>query len=220
MAGSQVRAGAGSDPRVPKRMTKRWKALRSLGKRSPSRGGAGMGILAGSTCRTPDALKRGPDEGGAAKGLQVFRCSESVTGGVRQVSRRGTHAMRESFTRICRPELVFGPDRPAAWDIGPSELGDRTQRTKKSTIREGYRALRRVGMTALESRARTSYLSAEIGERRRSNEMHLPTSLGGSHEQDLAGGCKDRSSIRTETCVPRPSSRVSKRRNRFEVSHR
>jgi len=109
-----------SDPFVPQRTTTRWKAPRFSGTRSPSREGERTRTLVSSTSQAPMALKRSGGARRSGRDSKSFAAAGWRHGGVRQGSRRGAHAMRESFSSALSARIGFGPLRakPRASGLG------------------------------------------------------------------------------------------------------
>jgi len=99
-----------SDLPAPERMTKRWKAPRFSGTRSPSREGAGTETLANLEMPSTPVFQKKQRRAARRTRLQIVRGSlvgDTVVLG--RVRRRGALAMREPFTRLCRPGEVPWP---------------------------------------------------------------------------------------------------------------
>lgn len=174
--------GVESDLCAPKRTTKRRKAPRFSGKRSPSREGVGTRILA-SPQANPRGLSKGATRRGAAEGSPSLsrqrvgdgRCSAGTRGGElthcvgpslglvgldeflrpASLAARGLRLLQNSSCSLCMARLSGDGHRANAGETEP---------------RERFALPMRAGFTALAGRARTSNLYAEVGRRRRSNE--------------------------------------------------
>lgn len=161
--------GVESDLCVPERTTKRQKAPRFLGKRSPSREGVGKEILASPQAR-PRISQKEPRGAAQRRTLQVFRGNGLVTGGARQGCEEGSsrhaRALRSALSArvsscgqprwrqvVCATCRIHSAR--CAWLASPET--DIAQ-TQENEAPRGVAIPMRAGITVLDGRARTSNL--------------------------------------------------------------
>jgi len=199
-----------SDLCVPKRTTKRRKAPRFSGKRSPSREGVGTEILAspqakhrvlskGATGRgaaedTPSLSRQRVGDGRCTAGTRGGELTQCVGPSLGPVGLGGFLRPASLVARGLRPLQRS----PCSLRVARLSGDDHVANTGETEPRKRIALPMWAGVTALVGRARTSNLYAEVGRRRRSNETAPQRQEGETADGDLAHG--------------RQSSRGSKRR--------